>query len=42
MSQEKKELLKVEGLKKYFPVVSGFFSKVTGYVKAVDNIERYA
>ncbi len=35
---DKKELLKVEGLKKYFPVVSGFFSKVTGYVKAVDNI----
>ncbi len=32
------ELLKVEGLKKYFPIFSGFFSKVTGQVKAVDNI----
>lgn len=31
-------LLKVEGLKKYFPIKSGFFNKVTGYVKAVDNV----
>lgn len=33
-----KELLRVEGLKKYFPITSGFFSKVTGHVKAVDDI----
>ncbi len=37
-AKENEPLLKVEGLKKYFPVTSGFFSKVTGHVKAVDNI----
>ncbi len=31
-------LLEVTGLKKYFPVTSGFFSKVTGQVKAVDDV----
>ncbi len=31
--------LKVEGLKKYFPIEEGtFIRKITGYVKAVDNI----
>jgi len=33
-----KVLLSVQGLKKYFPVTSGFFSRVTGQVKAVDDI----
>jgi oligopeptide transport system ATP-binding protein len=31
-------LLEVKGLKKYFPVYSGFFSKLSGQVKAVDDI----
>ena len=31
-------LLEVKNLKKYFPVTKGIFSKVVGYVKAVDNI----
>lgn len=34
----KKKLLEVENLKKYFPIRSGFFSKVSGYVQAVDDI----
>jgi oligopeptide/dipeptide ABC transporter ATP-binding protein len=37
-------VLKVEGLKKYFPVRRGFFQRIYGWVKAVDgmsfNIER--
>jgi peptide/nickel transport system ATP-binding protein len=31
-------LLEVEGLKKYFPIRRGFFKRVVGYVKAVDNL----
>jgi oligopeptide/dipeptide ABC transporter ATP-binding protein len=31
-------LLQVTGLKKYFPVRSGLFSRVSAWVKAVDNI----
>lgn len=31
-------LLKVDGLKKYFPITGGIFGKQTGAVKAVDNI----
>lgn len=34
----KKVLLKVEKLHKYFPIRTGIFSRVTGYVKAVDNV----
>ena len=34
-----KELLKVENLKKYFPVKSGVFSTVTNFVKAVDGVD---
>lgn len=32
------ELLKVEHLKKYFPITAGVFSKTVGYVKAVDDV----
>jgi oligopeptide transport system ATP-binding protein len=32
-------LLKVEGLKKYFPVRRGFLQKVRGWVKAVDGVD---
>ena len=39
-----KNILEVQKLKKYFPIKSGFFQRVAGYVKAVDgisfNIER--
>lgn len=31
-------LLEVKELKKYFPVTAGFFSKIAGWVKAVDDI----
>lgn len=35
---EQKELLKVQGLKKYFPVKKGIIHRSTQYVKAVDNV----
>lgn len=31
-------ILEVNGLKKYFPIKTGFFQRVTGHVKAVDGI----
>jgi len=34
-----KELIKIEKLKKYFPVKSGIISRVSNYVKAVDGID---
>ncbi|MGI6186785.1 ABC transporter ATP-binding protein [Brevibacillus sp. MCWH] len=34
-----KPLLEVKGLKKHFPIKSGFFKKTKGYVKAVDGID---
>ena len=33
-----KVILKVEGLKKYFPVQRGFFQRVIGWIKAVDGV----
>ena len=36
---EKKELLQVRGLKKYFPVKKGILKKTVGYVKAVDGVD---
>ncbi|MCG6980186.1 MAG: ATP-binding cassette domain-containing protein [Deltaproteobacteria bacterium] len=33
-----KVMLKVEGLKKYFPVQRGFFQRVVGWIKAVDGV----
>lgn len=39
--QGQKVLLKVEGLKKYYPIEKGFFRKVVGYVKAVDGVNLY-
>ena len=32
-------ILKVQGLKKYFPVHRGFFRRVIGWVKAVDGVD---
>ncbi|RMF89156.1 MAG: dipeptide ABC transporter ATP-binding protein [Planctomycetota bacterium] len=34
----RKPLLEVEHLKKYFPVRKGIFSRIAGYVKAVDDV----
>lgn len=34
-----KTVLKVIGLKKYFPIKKGLFSKIVNYVKAVDGID---
>ena len=34
-------LLEVQRLKKYFPIESGFFRRITGYVKAVDSVDLY-
>lgn len=34
-----KELLRIKGLKKYFPVTSGVFSRISNYVKAVDGVD---
>jgi oligopeptide/dipeptide ABC transporter ATP-binding protein len=31
-------LLQVEGLKKYFPIRRGFFQKITGWVRAVEDV----
>ncbi|MEN2974766.1 MAG: ATP-binding cassette domain-containing protein [Candidatus Caldarchaeales archaeon] len=31
-------LIRIEGLKKYFPIKIGLFGRVVGYVKAVDGI----
>lgn len=36
--QDKNSLLEIENVKKYFPVREGVFKKVTGHVKAVDNV----
>ncbi len=35
---ERYPVLRVEGLKKYFPIRTGVFSRTTGYVKAVDDV----
>jgi ABC-type oligopeptide transport system ATPase subunit len=32
-------ILKVEGLKKYFPIRRGFLRKVVAWVKAVDGVD---
>ncbi len=34
-------LLEVKSLKRYFPIEKGFWRRVTGYVKAVDDIDLY-
>jgi oligopeptide transport system ATP-binding protein len=38
-NQHTHALLKVEGLRKYFPVRRGFLQKVIGWVKAVDDVD---
>jgi len=34
----KTELMKIKDLKKYFPIKTGLFGKIVGYVKAVDHV----
>ena len=34
-----KDILRVEGLKKYFPVRRGFFQNIIGWIKAVDGVD---
>ncbi|WP_153731699.1 ABC transporter ATP-binding protein [Sporosarcina obsidiansis] len=36
-----KPLLKVEGLKKYFPIRKGLLGKTVGYVKAIDDVSFF-
>jgi oligopeptide transport system ATP-binding protein len=37
-SKNNNSILRIEGLKKYFPIRRGFFQKVHGWVKAVDGV----
>jgi oligopeptide/dipeptide ABC transporter ATP-binding protein len=39
MSMALRELVRIENLKKYFPVISGVFSRLTNFVKAVDGVD---
>ena len=36
---ERKELVRVNKLKKYFPIKSGIFSQLSNYVKAIDGVD---
>ncbi|MGG1678142.1 ABC transporter ATP-binding protein [Neobacillus sp. NRS-1170] len=36
---EKMPILEIKGLKKHFPIKTGFFNKVTGHVRAVDGVD---
>jgi oligopeptide/dipeptide ABC transporter ATP-binding protein len=38
MSQPQQPLLKLEGVKKYYPIKGGMLKRVQGYVKAVENV----
>lgn len=38
---EKNAVLKVYNLSKYFPIKKGFFSRVTGHVRAVENVSLF-
>jgi len=38
---EDKIILKVSGVKKYFPIRKGFFRRIQGHVKAVDDISLF-
>ena len=37
--RDPKPMLRVEGIKKYFPIEKGLFRRVVGHVKAVDDVE---
>ena len=38
---DRKKLLEVKGLKKYFPIEKGFLRRVVGQIKAVDDVNLY-
>lgn len=38
MSESKQPLLKLENVKKYYPIKGGLLQRVQGYVKAVENV----
>jgi oligopeptide/dipeptide ABC transporter ATP-binding protein len=38
MSQPQQPLLKLQGVKKYYPIKGGILQRVQGYVKAVENV----
>ncbi len=38
MNSQSSAILRVDGLKKYFPIRRGFFQRVAGWVKAVENV----
>ena len=38
VNEEKQPLLQVRNLKKYFPIIKGFFNRVTGHIHAVDGV----
>ncbi len=38
MNEKDEYILKIEGLKKWFPITGGVFSRVVGWVKAVDGV----
>ncbi|MEA3334867.1 MAG: oligopeptide/dipeptide ABC transporter ATP-binding protein [Chloroflexota bacterium] len=40
-SEKKPVLLEAKGLKKYFPIKKGFFKRLVGYVRAVDDIDFF-
>jgi len=40
-AMDNKRLLEVQGLKKYFPITSGFMRRTVGYVRAVDDVDLY-
>jgi peptide/nickel transport system ATP-binding protein len=37
----KKRILDMKSVKKYFPIETGFLRKITGYVKAVDDVNLF-
>ena len=39
--EKARRLLEVKGLKKYFPIEKGFFRRVAGHVRAVDDVNIY-
>jgi len=41
MPDERKVLLEVKGLQKYFPIQRGLLKRTTGYVKAVDGVDFF-
>ncbi|MCP4395889.1 MAG: ATP-binding cassette domain-containing protein [bacterium] len=41
MAAENNVILEVKGLKKYFPITKGFFQKVIGQVRAVDDVNFF-